>query len=293
MQQLPCLLSLLALHTASSFVPTLPFVQQRQQHDHQVDSPVSSTLLGAAGQGFGSSNKGEQGGKSSSRRPSKTYDSPIIRDVIDTEAAMSHFFSSREDWLPLFRWLASDPQCPAESFIGELLANLEFHEETSPWKKLEGIPQNDIDRAVLKTFLDETQQSLIDIPVNNSQEDDEDDIEFLEEGRRLLALQRFHVLRSTSIVDESLFATVWSELAHLSEQDEEHTGSLILAPDCDLAELRRFTDMNIMRPLEWLGLDSYFEVSSFSRGSPAIRLFYKLNDMPTDSYREPEEEEEA
>ena len=234
-------------------------------------------LLFAAGQGFG---------KDAKARPSKTYENPIINDVIDVEAAMSHFFTSREDWLPLFRWLATDSSCPAESFLGDLLSELDFHEETSPWKRLEGIPQNEKDRTILASFLDATQQSLLEIPVNNSQEDDDDDIEFLEEGRRLLALQRFHVLRSTKVGDNVLFETCWNEVAHLTDADEEHSGSLILAPDCDLAELRRFVDMNVMRPLQWLGLDDAFEVSSFSRGSPAIRLFYKLNDMPTDSYSE-------
>ena len=207
--------------------------------------------------------------------------------MIDTEAAMTHFFNTREEWMPLFRWLAADDQCPAEGFLGgSLLAELDFHETTSPWRRLEAIPQDEGDRQVLAKFLDQTQQSLLDIPVNNSQEDDEDDIEFLEEGRRLLALQRFHVLRSTSVMDDVLFETCWNELAHLTKEDEEHTGSLILMPDCNLSDLRRFTDMNLMRPLEWLGLDQVFEVSSFARGSPAIRLFYKLNDMPTDTYNE-------
>lgn len=276
MPWLCCLLSLVPLKGVTSFSPGRPGLVDRRRHGNP-------THLPAAGQGFG-----KDSGRS---RPIKTYENPIIRDVIDTEAAMSHFFSSREEWLPLFRWLASDPQCPAESFIGGLSTELEFHEETTPWRRLEAMPQNESDRTILSSFLDETQQSLISIPVNNCKEDDEDDIEFLEEGRRLLALQRFHVLQSTSIRDEALFATCWSELAHLSQQNEEHTGSLILAPDCELGDLRRFTDMNIMRPLEWLGLDSFFEVSSFSRGSPAIRMFYKLNDMPTDSYNEHEKDD--
>ena len=264
-------LLLVALPTVASFSSRA--TNPRQRHLH------------AAGQGFG---------KDAPKRPSKTYENPIIRDVIDAEAAMSHFFSSREEWLPLFRWMATDPDCPAESFLGgDLLSELEFHEETTPWRRLEAIPNDEDDRMVLASFLDETQQALIEIPVSNSKEDDEDDIEFLEEGRRLLALQRFHVLRSESVMDNTLFETCWNELAHLTEQDEAHTGSIILLPDCDdLADLRRFTDMNLMRPLEWLGLDEFFEISSFSRGSPAIRLFYKLNDMPTDTYRDDVEEEE-
>jgi hypothetical protein len=129
---------------------------------------------------------------------------------------------------------------------GDLLDDLEFHEDSTPWKKLEGIPQDEKDRSVLASFLDSTQSSLLSIPVNDSEED-EDDIEFIEEGRRLLALQRFHVLRSTSVLDDVLFETCWNELTHLRKiQDEEHTGTLILLPDCDLSEIRRFADMNIV-----------------------------------------------
>lgn len=279
LQFIPILL-LVTLSAVTSF--SAKSIAEITQHPRQRHP---RTHLHATGQGFGKQD-------TPSKRPSKTYDNPVIHDVIDTEAAMSHFFSTREEWLPLFRWLCVDQDCPAESFLGGgLLSDLEFHEETTPWRRLEGIPENEDDRVILGSFLDQTQQALIDIPVSDSEEDDEDDIEFLEEGRRLLALQRFHVLRSTNVMDDSLFETCWNELAHLTQQDEEHTGSLILAPDCELADLRRFTDMNLMRPLEWLGLDAFFEVSSFSRGSPAIRMFYKLNDMPTDSYHEDGQEE--
>jgi hypothetical protein len=52
--------------------------------------------------------------------------------------------------------------------------------------------------------------------------------------------------------------------------------------------LRRFADMNVVRPLEWLGLQSDFEVVSLQRDSPAIRLLYKLNRMPAGTYTEEE-----
>ena len=148
-------------------------------------------------------------------------------------------------------------------------------------------------------------QSLLDIPVNEvpgfedtamTIEDDEDDVHFLEEGRRLLALSRFHVLRdnrggSVESVD-ALFAHVWSELAELARADTPHTGSIILLPDYELDSLRRFTDMSVQQPLRWLGLmggsgssaassttAARFEVVSLQRDSPAIRVLYKLEEM--------------
>jgi hypothetical protein len=51
--------------------------------------------------------------------------------------------------------------------------------------------------------------------------------------------------------------------------------------------------MNLQRPLEWMGLENVFEISSLERESPAIRLIHKLQDMPTDAYLEGLEVEAA
>ena len=231
----------------------------------------SPSSLAAAGQGFG---------KPSGAAPRKTYgsESQVGRDVIDVESAMNSFFSSRDDWMPLFRTMAIHESCQAFDFLGGSIEEppLQFDEGTSLWKKLEAIPQQEDDRSVLANFLDEAQKSLVEIPVDETTEDDELDLQFVEEGRRFLALNRFHVLRGNRAgcmeSFESLFATCWSELLHLHLEQEEHTGSLILLPNYELSDLRRFTDMNLVQPLEWLGLKSDFEVSAFERGSPAIRL---------------------
>jgi hypothetical protein len=231
----------------------------------------------------------------------KTYGEDVapIKDLIDTgEAAMKEFFSSNEEWMPLFRNLVdSSSSVPAMSCMdGVDAGDFDFHETSSPWRKLEAIPTDDKAKAVLANFLDNLQTSLIDIPVDESTEEDENDLHFLEEGRRMLVVSRFHVVQETekgSIESyDALFRTCWSELVHLRREDEDNTGSLIVVPDTDLADLRRFTDMNLQRPLQWLGVDSHFEVASLQRGSPAIRLIHKLSEMPTDIPDGPEEEDE-
>jgi hypothetical protein len=221
----------------------------------------------------------------------------------------------------------------------------EFSETSSPWKRnMNPIPTSDDDRNVVAKFLDAMHQSLLDIPVkeqfilkkrnddinideNDTEEYDENDMHFVEEGRRLLALSRFVVIRSSQNDDnnnidddndnisnkviseqndddqssptmiqqqssdaieryDELFNICWSEVMELQQNDQAHTGSLILVPDYNLPELRRFTDMNLIRPLQWLGLQSNFEVVSMQRDSPAIRLLYKLNDIPSGEYTE-------
>ena len=55
----------------------------------------------------------------------------------------------------------------------------------------------------------------------------------------------------------------------------------LVVPGTNVSDLRRFVDMNLQRPLEWLGIP-HFEVASMERGSPAIRLIHKLSEIPED-----------
>ena len=247
----------------------------------------SATMLCAAGKGF--------------EKSEKTYGAAPIKDVIDTEGAMAAFFSAREEWLPLFRSVAgSDLPADTASLLGSLASSstdtvIDFHESSSPWRRFDAIPQDAANRDILAKFLDSMQESLLAIPVNEvpdpeTADDDEDDLHFVEEGRRLLAISRFHVLRdnhggSVEAVD-ALFAHCWSEVMELSRAGTAHTGSLILLPSYELSNLRRFADMNVVKPLEWLGVHADFEVVSLQRDSPAIRLIYKLNKLPAGTYTE-------
>lgn len=273
----------------------------------------------------------------------KTYVALPMKDaIIDTEGAMAAFFESRQEWLPLFRSVAGarlpvDTQAlwsglvsndddnniqPIVAPFGESESSastgstvattatspLEFHETSSPWRRYDAIPQDADDRAVLASFLDAMQASLLAIPVNEVpnpdivDDGDEHDLQFVEEGRRLLALGRFHVLRnnnnsngegsssssSLSSVEsvDALFSRCWSEILELSQVGTAHTGSLILVPEYELVDLRRFVDMNLLKPLEWLGVHADFEVVSLERASPAIRLIYKLENLRTGTYTE-------
>jgi hypothetical protein len=223
--------------------------------------------------------------------PDKTYIASPLKDMIDEEGAMSAFFGSKEDWSPLFRSIAADATVPALAFlVGE-----DTTWDTTPFMQLPAIPTDEADRGVLASFLDAMQQSLLDIPVDEAVQEDDGDLQFIEEGRRLLVVGRFQVLRGVrggSVGGfDSLFTTCWSELAELSRSNQPNTGSLIVLPDYDMSDLHRFTDMNLRLPLEWLGLDRVFEVASLERGSPAIRLIYKLMDVPDEPWNEPDSEE--
>ena len=147
---------------------------------------------------------------------------------------------------------------------------------------------------MLAKVLDSMHAGLVDIPVTEGTKEDSNDLHFLEEGRRILAITRFHVLQGVTggsvESHDRLFSTCWSELMELRVQNEVSSGSLIVVPDYDIADLRRFTDINLLRPLEWLGVQADFEVTSLERGSPAIRFLHKLQDMPDEPWNDASEE---
>lgn len=220
-----------------------------------------------------------------------------IKDLIDEEASMREFFSSNDEWHPLFRSIASGPSVPAVSFIdveeGKAGDFFLFDDNTSPWRRRIAIPAADNDRAVLSELLDAMQTSLIDIPVDETTKDDDYDLHFIEEGRRLLVCSRFHVMHDIKkgSVDSfyDLFATCWSEIVELRQVDKINNGSLMVVPGLKYEDLRRFADINLQRPLQWLGIDDDFEVASLERGGlGVVRIIYRLSEIPTDLPRSPE-----
>lgn len=217
-----------------------------------------------------------------------------IKDLIDEESSMREFFESNEEWQPLFRSITTDDSVPGMSFINNNDNakddnddnKFEFSKNTSPWKKLAAIPTDESDIVILGQFLDAMQKSLIeDIPVDERTKDDDDDLQFIEEGRRMLVCTRYHVVQGMEkgSIDtfDRLFAICWSEIVELLETNEIDTGSLIVTPGFEYDDLRRFVDMNLQRPLQWLGVDG-FEVASLEKGGlGVIRIIHKLSDIPT------------
>jgi len=250
-------------------------------------TPRSWTLLSASGQGFGNPSP-KQSAVIQSLEKTYGLEQQKIKDVvIDTESAMNEFFSTNVEWHPLFAAIMSEDTPAAHAYIQSTSEPLEY-DSSSPWKQLSAIPSNQQHMAVVGTWLDSVQASLLSIPVDESHTHDDDalDTHFIMEGKRMLATSRFHVLQRSETLDdlhhhETLFMTCWSELATLHCANQPDTGSVILLPDSPM-DVKRFMDMNVLRPLQWLGLESIFEVSSFTRGDvPAIRLLHKLSDVPT------------
>jgi hypothetical protein len=269
-----CFLFSSANNTVQSFFATKNSCHRRS------DGTRPSLLY--AGKGFG---------KDSAKKPplSKSYGekelSPI-KDLIDEESSMREFFESNEAWHPLFRSITTDDSVPAMSFIDND-EEFKFSETTSPWRRLSAIPADETDIVILGKFLDAMQKSLIeDIPVDETTKDDDNDLHFIEEGRRMLVCSRYHVVQgmekgSINTFDR-LFSICWSEIVELSQTDEADTGSLIVTPGFDYDDLRRFVDINLQRPLQWLGIDG-FEVACLEKGGlGVIRLIHRLSDIPTE-----------
>lgn len=274
-------------------LPSASFVQ----FDILTRCPVSQASPSScifAGKGFGKASD-----ESDDNEPlTKSYGTNALtpeNGLIDVEGAMKFFFESNEEWKPLFKnIMAEKPDIAASDYVtkSEALDEFEFNENTSPWKLLEGIPTDDTSREVLAGFLDSMQQSLLDIPVDERTKEDDNDLHFLEEGRRMLVCSRFHVVTGVGKgpieKHDSLFSTCWNEITHLVQEDEIDTGSLIVVPESEMHDVSVFVDMNVQRPLQWLGIDHKFEVVTVQQGNPAIRLIHKLSEMPVDLPNEPE-----
>ena len=183
-------------------------------------------------------------------------------------------------------------------------------EMRNPWRLLPSRPTSKSSLSALSSFLDEWQKSLLDIPLDEVMTGI-NDRHFLEEGRRTIAVTRFHVLddeyeqhRELADGDDDddgrvagrhqnydweteLFRTCWSELAHLTYQNVGDTGSLVLLPDIDgvfdgppLGVVVDFVERNLIRPICWLGRDGDWEIVAMKRGGVAVRLLYKLGEIP-------------
>ncbi|KAL3822617.1 hypothetical protein ACHAXA_006402 [Cyclostephanos tholiformis] len=273
----------------------------------------------------------------------------------DPTSGMAGFFAAHGEWEPLFRGILlgngdgvggddelslrrtaataamAYPILLSSGRDDELLSpdlwGISTLERRNPWRLLPSKPTSESSLRALSSFLDEWQRSLLDIPLD-ALITGENDRHFLEEGRRTIAVTRFHVLddyhrdeddsedyvggtndaaRAPAVDDNNrekqrscdweteLFRTCWSELAHLTYKDECNTGSLVLVPDLDiivstadgirkgrsgLDVVRDFVERDLIRPMRWLGRDSDWEIVAMERGGVAVRMLYKLGDIP-------------
>jgi len=144
---------------------------------------------------------------------------------------------------------------------------------------------------VISTVLDQFQKALVDIPLSEKlysrNAEDDNEMHFIEEGRRLLVLDRFQVVEdmgSGGQEQEDLFRICWSEIHHLVSVGRRDTGSLIILNNDDwysINDLGKFVDDKIRLPLRFLGLSDYVEVASFVRGKNCVRLIHQLGDIPS------------
>lgn len=296
---------------------------------------------------FVKNKKGGGGGKGFSKEPKysiedKSYGSaspvaPSGQTPEDAQSSMSDFFSTYQEWKPLFRNVMSENknnnnggdgiESMASSFLSDVdrspeqLFGISTLEQRNPWRLLPPKPESDASLGTIATFLDEWQQSLLDIPLDSIITGD-NDMHFLEEGRRTIAVTRFHVLDEHHNHWENnegggthhdwetkLFRTCWSELAHLMSQDDIDTGSMVILPnhilgreeeegeegssDSRLEHVRDFVENNLVRPIRWLGREQDLEIVAMERGGLAVRLLYKLSDIPDLNERDSGGDEEV
>ena len=298
--------------------------------------------------GFGSnnsSNSSSNNGKKKGKKPKytiedKSYGGTTSPSLSASSSSAEEFFTTYNEWLPLFREYSNS--LSAHSILtttvttndnsndnnninnnnngGDTLWGISTIEGRTPWKLLPSKPTHPITLSHIGTFLDEWQRSLLDIPIDTLTKEEDigkgnNDLHFLEEGRRTIAVTRFHVVdgdeyagtSNTAAADDvvldqwenEVFRTCWSEIGHLMSQDVDDTGSLVVLPNVplpvssssfnqeeegegnsSLEYIQQFVEKKLVQPISWMGRSDDWEIVAMNRGNLAVRLLYKLSDIP-------------
>lgn len=250
------------------FTPSFAFEKKRNK-------VIGSSSI----KGFGSNSNAKSNGFEKGIYE-KTYNQKSFR----TLDGKDDFFTRNSDWLPLFASVTSSVDVLAKyiDMTSYSTTELEYSDMT-PWLKLPSMPvgpDKDKHMQAIVHVLDKTQMALMEIP---EEVDDDQDLNFVEEGRRILVMSRFHVLDEVKQNDFGpLFQACWSEIYCLINDGTPGTGSLIILDKLEEnVDLSHFVHTNIRLPLQWLGIgEDCLEVANFTRGKKCIRLIHKLGVIP-------------
>jgi len=229
----------------------------------------------------------------------------------DNDEYITNFFQKYNHWFPMFKSVMDTKSAVpvATSLLDDTekidpIELFSYNNSCSarPWKLLDAVPnkENEEARYCLELFLNEMHEALVKIPVVPGGiigGETKTDTMFIEEGRRLLAIDRFHVLSAgDDFSEEDLFSICWSELAHFYSKDAQNSGSVILLSysssninnACNI-DLFSFTKNNLSEPLTWLGIRDNTEVTSISsEKTQGIRLIHRLAERhPPDDRESP------
>lgn len=109
---------------------------------------------------------------------------------------------------------------------------------------------------------------------------DDLDLDFVAEGRRLLAIQSYQVLEDADAAAAA--ACCLGEISRLVDGKAD-VGALVLLPGFK-TDVAVFTDEFLREPLAWLGLEARVSVDAMRETSgapvPLIRLFHGLSSVP-------------
>lgn len=189
--------------------------------------------------------------------------------------AMREFLQARPNNIGLLASICQ-AEAPAEKYLKEIVAaggasmtaNAALGNE-------EKYAESDEDRKLLERTMEFLQNLLLGF--GDVEEDPEEDPDFIAEGRRILALERFPVRNSAS--ETYLVEALWSEIAGLMSAGP-NKGSLLLFPKFSGGDIRTVLNSEIRPVLTWLGLGEDVLVKGYrmSQGSPCplVRVLYQV-----------------
>ncbi|KAG8469303.1 hypothetical protein KFE25_007821 [Diacronema lutheri] len=191
---------------------------------------------------------------------------------------MARFFKSVQPGLiSVYSRVARQPS-PAHD-AGLLSGGATVDAVDAAFDNLRGNDAGEADMKILSSALDFFHQRL-NSEYGGETSPEDLDLDFVAEGRRLLAIQSFQVLANA---DEAMAAACClGEISRLVEGGCSDAGALVLLPGFE-SDVALFTDMFLREPLAWLGLDNVVVDAMRPSGGapvPLVRLFTGLSEVP-------------
>ncbi len=235
---------------------------------------------------------------------------PSATSNVETDPeSVAQWFSSHQH--ESFAMLAS---ADSPAALAGLVSPAEGDAPAEPLDITEG-PMDDADRALIGDVLNYLQMRLVNQGADDDDEgddalDDDEDFSgetgFIAEGRRLLAVKRFHIVRGAD--EAEAWRRCWDELSYLATTtaianigpDDEGDGALVLMPDF-VGDARAFALERLVAGACYLGVDSALtqsgdeptaalEVQGFrvAKGAPCpfVRIVAGVGTAPDDAAKE-------
>mmetsp|Transcript_74118 Transcript_74118/g.211600 ORF Transcript_74118/g.211600 Transcript_74118/m.211600 type:complete len:263 (+) Transcript_74118:337-1125(+) len=199
-----------------------------------------------------------------------------VRMYTQEEDDMGAYFAAHPTQTTIFASIVQ-PGAPAEAYLEEYKALLAGGVAEPERLAMDAQDRADNDNELLLKVISFLQQNLV--KAGDEDGEPEDDPDFIAEGRKILALDRFMVEDMES--DMFLIEKLWEEIGGLVRKGNSETGTLMMLPKFTGGDVRPIIASMVNPALGWLGLEERIKVDSFrmmdGAPCPMVRILYDVD----------------